>query len=118
MEMKRPALIKGISAAAVTIICGYFGTQYLGKNIMYVIGGTIAGTGITAFLADQTGVDQTGVIRIVLGQPQPSTQPTTCIGCKYYHGSSYGGVHLICAVHPDGWEGAKCPDWQGFQQCK
>jgi hypothetical protein len=51
--MKRPVFLSCISAAVATIICGYFGTQYLGRNIMYVISGAIAGTGITAFMVDR-----------------------------------------------------------------
>ncbi|MCC5633813.1 hypothetical protein LC613_41070 [Nostoc sphaeroides CHAB 2801] len=105
--------IKGISAAAATIICGYFGTQYLGRNIMYVISGAIVGTGITAFMVDRiTG--QNEIDQVMLRRPRPLNRPTSCIGCKYYHGISYNGSPLICSVHPEGIEGAKCPDWQSF----
>ncbi|MBD2730616.1 hypothetical protein H6G96_30945 [Nostoc sp. FACHB-892] len=104
--------IKGISAAA-TIICSYVSTQYLGKNIMYAIGGAIVCTGITAFMVDRiTG--QNEIDQVILCRPRPLTRPTSCIGCKYYHGISYNGSPLICSVHPEGIEGAKCPDWQGF----
>jgi len=37
-----------------------------------------------------------------------------CQGCRYYHGRTYGGNHLVCAMHPHGWEGEDCPDWQAF----
>ncbi|MEH2294009.1 hypothetical protein [Nostoc sp.] len=66
--------IKGISAAAATIICGYFGTQYLGRNIMYTIGGAIAGTGITAFMVHRiTG--QNEIDQVMLRRPRPLTRP-------------------------------------------
>ncbi|MCC5654511.1 hypothetical protein LC609_32975 [Nostoc sp. XA013] len=111
--MKRPVFISCISAAAATIICGYVGTQYLGKNIMYAIGGAIAGTGITAFMVDRiTG--QNEIDQVMLRRPRPLTRPTSCIGCKYYHGISYNSVPFNCAIHPDGYEGSQCPDWQAF----
>ena len=35
-----------------------------------------------------------------------------CAGCSYYHGESYGGEMLVCALHPNGPEEyAECPDW-------
>ncbi|MEM7794383.1 MAG: hypothetical protein AAF579_08010 [Cyanobacteria bacterium P01_C01_bin.118] len=35
-----------------------------------------------------------------------------CAGCSYYHGESYGGEMLVCALHPTGPEGYdECPDW-------
>lgn len=35
-----------------------------------------------------------------------------CMGCSYYHGESYGGQMLVCALHPHGPEGHDtCPDW-------
>lgn len=30
----------------------------------------------------------------------------TCVGCQYYHGRD----HIVCAVHPSGWDGDECPD--------
>lgn len=35
-----------------------------------------------------------------------------CVGCRHYHGQVYGGNLLVCGMHPYGWEGEKCPDWQ------
>lgn len=35
-----------------------------------------------------------------------------CVGCRHYHGQSYGGNLLICGMHPYGYEGETCPDWQ------
>ncbi|MBT9312146.1 hypothetical protein [Leptothoe kymatousa] len=35
-----------------------------------------------------------------------------CAGCSYYHGESYGGEMLVCALHPTGPEDYDvCPDW-------
>lgn len=34
-----------------------------------------------------------------------------CAGCSYYHGESYGGEMLVCALHPSGPEQDECPDW-------
>lgn len=115
--------IKGISAATATIICSYVGTQYLGKNIMYAIGGAIVGTGITTFITDRIAF-QIEANQILLGQPQPFDFaqgkplpiPTNCKGCRYYHGILYNGVLFNCAIHPQGCFGEQCPDWQGFQE--
>lgn len=35
-----------------------------------------------------------------------------CVGCRHYHGQAYGENLLVCAMHPYGWEGETCPDWQ------
>lgn len=34
----------------------------------------------------------------------------TCIGCKYYHGSTYGDSMLVCGMHPYGPEAETCDD--------
>ena len=35
-----------------------------------------------------------------------------CAGCSFYHGESYGGEMLVCALHPAGPEEYdQCPDW-------
>ena len=33
-----------------------------------------------------------------------------CRICKHHHGQIYGGVELVCAVHPSGYSGDSCPD--------
>lgn len=33
-----------------------------------------------------------------------------CKGCRNYHGSTYRGVTLVCAIHPYGWSEGECPD--------
>lgn len=37
-----------------------------------------------------------------------------CVGCRHYHGQSYNNVMLVCGMHPSGWDGEKCPDWESF----
>ncbi len=37
---------------------------------------------------------------------------SACVGCRNYHGHSYNGTVLICAMHPYGWEDEQCPDWE------
>jgi hypothetical protein len=36
----------------------------------------------------------------------------TCVGCRHYHGQTYGGNLLICAMHPYGADQPQCPDWE------
>ncbi|OSO88170.1 hypothetical protein B7O87_13810 [Cylindrospermopsis raciborskii CENA303] len=40
-----------------------------------------------------------------------SLRNPACVGCSNYHGEVYGGNLLVCAMHPYGWDGEKCPDW-------
>ena len=35
-----------------------------------------------------------------------------CRTCKHHHGQIYGGVEIVCAVHPYGYSGDSCPDYQ------
>ena len=42
-----------------------------------------------------------------------STKSIACDGCTNYHGQSYGGNKLICAIHPAGVDGDRCGDWEG-----
>jgi|GEM_PF-2410027 len=72
------------------------------------------GTFTTMLIASQIEAAQIRELQAL----KPRPVPTPCRGCRYFHGISYNGVTLNCAVHPDGWEGAQCPDWQGFQQSK
>ncbi|MBE9124975.1 MULTISPECIES: hypothetical protein [unclassified Coleofasciculus] len=44
-------------------------------------------------------------------EPTPE-QNTACIGCHHYHGQVYGGNLLVCGMHPYGWDGENCPDWE------
>ncbi|MDY6784135.1 MAG: hypothetical protein SW833_16580 [Cyanobacteriota bacterium] len=36
-----------------------------------------------------------------------------CMGCRHYHGRAYSGNLLVCGMHPYGWDGRHCPDWEG-----
>jgi hypothetical protein len=38
--------------------------------------------------------------------------PEVCRGCRHYHGHSYGGEQLICAMHPYGVDHDECGDRQ------
>ena len=43
----------------------------------------------------------------------PSVQSNpACINCANYHGQSYNGNLLVCAMHPEGWDDNNCPDWE------
>jgi hypothetical protein len=39
-------------------------------------------------------------------------QHPVCVGCQHYHGQTYGGTLLVCAMHPYGVEAGvnTCPD--------
>jgi hypothetical protein len=39
-----------------------------------------------------------------------------CIGCCHYHGQIYNGNLLVCGMHPYGWDGETCPDWEDFRK--
>ena len=41
-----------------------------------------------------------------------STNNPACINCANYHGQSYNGNLLVCAMHPHGWDDDCCPDWE------
>jgi hypothetical protein len=44
-------------------------------------------------------------------QPDLVNHPA-CVGCHHYHGQVYGGNLLVCGMHPYGWDGENCPDWE------
>ncbi len=48
--------------------------------------------------------------RLEAAYPWHNPRPKTCQDCKYYHGQSYGGSLLICAIHPDGPDEEQCRD--------
>ena len=43
--------------------------------------------------------------------PSAKSHPA-CINCANYHGQAYNGNLLVCAMHPNGYEGNSCPDWE------
>lgn len=44
-------------------------------------------------------------------EPRHDFHPA-CVGCRHFHGQSYNGNLLICGMHPYGYEGNHCPDWE------
>ena len=44
-------------------------------------------------------------------EPSEADNPA-CRGCRNYHGYIYNGVQLVCTMHPAGWDGDRCPDWE------
>ncbi|MBD6621202.1 hypothetical protein FNW02_37285 [Komarekiella sp. 'clone 1'] len=40
--------------------------------------------------------------------------PKACKGCRNFHGVKYGGVMLVCGIHPGGVESDTCPDFEKF----
>jgi hypothetical protein len=51
-------------------------------------------------------------------QQRLSEIPKSCRGCRNFHGKIYGGVMLVCALHPEGVEGDTCPDYEISKQTK
>jgi hypothetical protein len=58
------------------------------------------------------------ILRLQLGFSEVTpSRPAACRGCVHYHGIAYGQTRdsrtlLICGIHPYGWHGHICPDWQ------
>jgi len=48
--------------------------------------------------------------------PPSATNHPACMGCQNYHGQVYSGNLLVCGMHPYGWDGDRCPDWEGNPQ--
>jgi hypothetical protein len=46
-------------------------------------------------------------------QPPTSDTHPACMNCINYHGRIYDGNLLVCGMHPYGWDGEQCPDWEG-----
>lgn len=60
---------------------------------------------------DGTGDDADPFVPVTYVPPS-ATQNPACIGCQHYHGQTYGNNLLVCGMHPYGWEGENCPDWE------
>ncbi|MFK0735652.1 MAG: hypothetical protein ACIWVG_31730 [Gloeotrichia echinulata HAB0833] len=43
---------------------------------------------------------------------EEESTPIVCRGCQNYHGQVYGSNLLVCAIHPHGWDGENCPDFE------
>jgi hypothetical protein len=68
---------------------------------------------LEAYLGFEVMVEDTTQPVISTVEPLLNDHPA-CVGCRHYHGQSYGGTMLVCGMHPYGWEGEKCPDWESF----
>lgn len=49
--------------------------------------------------------------------PPPPPPPTSCMKCRNYFGGTFRQEdntlqRLVCGIHPYGWEGENCPDWE------
>jgi hypothetical protein len=68
-----------------------------------------AGDEIDAALSEEWEFDD-DFISVNYHTPSVQNNPA-CINCANYHGQSYNGNLLVCAMHPHGYEGDSCPDW-------
>lgn len=66
---------------------------------------------LEAYLGFEIAVEETAQPVIHTVEPFLNDHPA-CVGCRHYHGQAYGGTMLICGMHPYGWDGEKCPDWE------
>ena len=70
---------------------------------------------LEAYLGIELAVEETAQPMIHTVEPFLNDRPA-CVGCRHYHGQTYGGTMLVCGMHPYGWESDKCPDWQSTWQ--
>lgn len=68
---------------------------------------------LEAYLGFEIAIEETTQPVINTVEPFLNDHPA-CVGCRHYHGQMYGGNVLVCGMHPYGWEGEKCPDWESF----
>lgn len=61
---------------------------------------------------DHSGVIRYGFTSDPNSPPKRIDCPATCQGCRNWHGQSYRGVALFCAVHPEGPKGETCGDYE------
>lgn len=69
---------------------------------------------LAPFIVDIEALDQTleewaSPLRQRLN-PLMDQQPA-CVGCRHYHGKTYGDTFLVCGMHPYGVKTESCPDW-------
>ncbi|KPQ38468.1 MAG: hypothetical protein ACLFM4_09330 [Phormidium sp.] len=55
--------------------------------------------------------DSDPFVQITYVEPSKSQNPA-CINCRHYHGHQYGDTLFVCGMHPYGWDGEDCPDWE------
>jgi hypothetical protein len=61
---------------------------------------------------DDSSGDRDPFVPMTYVRPSASRHPA-CRGCQHYHGQMYGENLLVCGMHPYGWDGDDCPDWEG-----
>lgn len=66
---------------------------------------------LEAYLGFEVAIEDTVQPVVHTVEPMLNNHPA-CVGCHHYHGQVYNGVMLVCGMHPYGWEGEKCPDWE------
>ncbi len=66
---------------------------------------------LEAYLGFEVTVEQAIQPVVHTVEPLINNHPA-CVGCRNYHGQDYGGNLLVCGMHPYGWEGETCPDWE------
>jgi hypothetical protein len=64
-----------------------------------------------AYLGFEINLQETAQPFTSTVEPMLNNHPV-CVGCRNYHGQTYGDSMLVCGLHPYGWEGDKCPDWE------
>ncbi|WP_251960554.1 hypothetical protein [Nostoc commune] len=86
----------------------YFNITIPASGARLVFSFSMMATGLTMFIGSRIEAAQ------FEESLKPRPVPIPCRGCKYFHGGVYNGVTLNCTIHPKGWQGDKCPDWQSF----
>jgi hypothetical protein len=54
------------------------------------------------------------VTQVEISRPrsyEEESRPVACANCENYHGKTYGGTELVCAMHPYGPDDNQCVDW-------
>lgn len=74
---------------------------------------TLGGIGIASTSLYQVKVES-DIDKIL--EKRRKAMPKACKGCRNFHGVKYGGVMLVCGIHPGGVEGNTCPDFEKFSQ--
>jgi hypothetical protein len=86
----------------------YFNITIPASGARLFLSFSMMGTGLIMFIGNRIEAAQ------FEESLKPRPVPLPCRGCKHFHGVVYNGVTLNCAIHPKGYEGNQCPDWQTF----
>lgn len=79
------------------------------ENFVEVI--NVTSDEIESVLGDEWEFSDEDFTNVKFHRPSVQNNPA-CINCANYHGQSYNGNLLVCAMHPDGWDDENCPDWE------